>query len=308
MSPQRMHVRRRYSKNTIREAIECYVFISPALFGFVAFTLGPILVSAYYSVTNYDVLSRPRFVGVDNYTDALADPLFWQSLRVSGVYALLSVPLGMTVSLLLAVLLNQKLPGITVYRTLIYVPSVLSGVAISLLWVWILNPSFGIINVLLAKVGIKGPQWIYSEEWALPSLILMSLWGIGGSILVNLAGLQGIPTDLYEAAEIDGAGSWRRFFSITLPMLSPVIFFNLVMGIIGSLQTFTQAYVMTRGGPNNATLFYVLYLYQNAFSWFKMGYASALAWILLLIILVLTLLVFRSAPFWVYYEGEKRRE
>ena len=298
--------RRRWSRMAVREALECYFFIAPAVLGFLLFTLGPILVSAYYSLSDYDLLSAPVFAGLKNYHEAAADPLFWQALKVSTIYAAASVPLGLTISLLLASLLNQRVRGITAFRTLVYVPSVLSGVAVALLWAWIFNPSFGILNVLLDKVGIQGPQWIYSQEWALPSLVVMSIWSIGGGILIYLAGLQGIPTELYEAAEMDGANWWRRFFRITLPMLSPVIFFNLVMGIIGSFQTFTAAYVMTRGGPNNATLFYVLYLYRNAFEWFKMGYASALAWILLGIVLALTLLVFRSAPFWVYYEGEKK--
>jgi multiple sugar transport system permease protein len=296
-----------WSKLARREALECYLFIAPAVIGFLIFTLGPILSSAYYSLTSYDLIKAPHFAGLSNYVGAAKDPLFWQALKVSAKYAIVSVPLGLAASLALAVLLNQRVRGLAVFRTLIYVPSVLSGVAVALLWAWIFNPSFGIVNVLLAKVGIKGPQWIFSQQWALPSLIIMSLWSIGGGILIYLAGLQGIPSELYEAAEVDGAGPGRKFMSITLPMLSPVIFFNLVMGIIGSLQTFSQAYVMTRGGPNNATLFYVLYLYRNAFEWFKMGYASALAWILLAVVLVLTLFVFRSAPFWVFYEGERKK-
>ncbi len=298
---------RRPSKMALREALECYFFISPALLGFAVFVVGPILVSAYYSLCDYELTSSPQFRGVANYLGALKDPLFWQALKVSSVFSLSAVPLGMIGSLLLALLLNQRLRGVTAFRTLVYVPSVLSGVAIALLWSWIFNPNFGIINVLLGRVGIKGPQWLFSEEWALPALVVMSLWGVGGGVLINLAGLQGIPTELYEAAEMDGASSRRKLLVVTIPLLSPVIFFNLVMGIIGSLQNFTQSYIMTRGGPNHATLFYVLYLYQNAFNWFKMGYASALAWMLLGIILVLTLLVFRSAPFWVYYEGERRR-
>ncbi|MHB0857160.1 MAG: carbohydrate ABC transporter permease [Anaerolineae bacterium] len=298
---------RRPSKLVVREALDCYVFIGPALLGFLIFTLVPIIVSFYYALSDYSLIATAHFVGLENYITIFQDPLFWQSLKVSATYALISVPVGMACGLLLAILLNQKVRGVTAFRTLVYVPSVLSGVAIALLWAWIFNPNFGIINVLLGRIGIKGPQWIFSREWALPSLIIMSLWGIGGGILINLAGLQGIPTELYEAAEIDGASWYHKFFRVTIPMLSPVIFFNLVMGIIGSLQTFTQSYVMTKGGPGNATLFYVLYLFRNAFEYFKMGYASALAWVLLFIILILTMLVFRSAPFWVYYEGERKR-
>jgi multiple sugar transport system permease protein len=205
-------------------------------------------------------------------------------------------------------MLNRDIKGVAWFRTIFYLPSVISGVAVSLLWMWIFNPDFGILNHLLWKFfRIQGPAWIASEEWVIPSLIIMSLWGIGGGIVIYLAGLQGIPTELYEAAEIDGAGGWRKLINITLPMISPVIFFNLVMGIIGSFQVFTQAYVMTNGGPNNASLFMVLYLYRNAFQYFSMGYASAIAWILFMIIMALTMLVFKSSPMWVYYEGALRK-
>jgi multiple sugar transport system permease protein len=236
----------------------------------------------------------------------LRDPFFWQSLRVTVTYTVLAVPLGLVAGLAVAMLLNQKIKGLSIYRTIYYLPSLVGGVAVSLLWMWIFNPQFGVLNWLLSLVGIKGPQWIFSQHWVIPSFVLMSLWGIGGGMIIYLAGLQGIPTDLYDAAAIDGAGSVRTFRSVTLPMLTPVLFFNLVIGIIGSFQIFTQAFVMTSGGPNNASLFYVLYLYQNAFQYFYMGYASALAWVLFLIVVVLTALVFRSSPMWVFYEGELR--
>jgi len=203
--------------------------------------------------------------------------------------------------------MNQKVRGILWFRTLYYLPSVISGVAVSLLWVWIFNPQFGVLNYLLGKVGITGPEWLYSEFWVLPAFVIMSLWTIGGGMIIFLAGLQGIPIELYEAAELDGANQIQKFFRITIPMISPIIFFNLVMGIIGSFQVFTQAYIMTSGGPHYASLFYVLYLYQQAFQYFRMGYASALAWILFLVILFFTLLVFKSSPLWVYYEGTLRK-
>ncbi|ALS29853.1 ABC transporter permease [Paenibacillus sp. 32O-W] len=290
---------------TQREAIDCYVFISPAVLGLLLFMLGPIVFSAYISFTDYDILSTPEWVGLQNYAELFRDPFFWLSLKITFIYAIVSVPLGLIVALLLAMLLNQSLKGIYLFRVIYYLPAVISGVAVALLWKWIFNPEFGLLNWFLGLFGIKGPMWIFSEDWALPSIIIMSLWSVGGSMLIYLAGLQGIPTELYEAAEIDGANRFRRFLNVTLPMLSPVIFFNLVMGIIGSLQVFTEGYVMTQGGPNNSTLFSVLYLYRQAFNYFSMGYASAMAWVLFLIILALTLLVFRSSPMWVFYEEQK---
>jgi len=290
-----------------REALECYLFISPAIIGLAVFLLGPIIASAYYSFTDYDILSPPRWIGFGNYANLMEDDLFWKSMRTTLIYSIASVPLGLIVSLLLAMLLNQNLKGIFVFRTIFYMPAVLSGVAVALLWRWLFNPDFGLLNWFLGLFGIDGPNWIYSETWALPSVILMSLWGVGGSMLIYLAGLQSIPSDLYEAAEIDGAGRLRRFRNVTIPMLSPVIFFNLIMGIIGALQVFTEGYVLTQGGPNNATLFSVLYLYRNAFNYLSMGYASAMAWVLFLVILIFTLFIFKSSPMWVHYEGGRKR-
>jgi len=204
-----------------------------------------------------------------------------------------------------ALLLNRQLIGKNVLRTMYYLPSVTSGVAISLLWMWIFDPNLGFFNDLLKRVGINGPLWLQSEKWSKPAIILMSFWGIGGTMVLYLAALQGVPEQLYEAAELDGANSWQKFWHVTIPMLSPTILFTLVMGIIGSFQVFTQAYVMTNGGPLNSTLFYVLYLYRNGFVWLHLGYASAMAWILFIIILVITLLIFRSSPAWVYYEAKR---
>jgi multiple sugar transport system permease protein len=297
--------KRGLSKQSRREALEGYVFILPWLIGALIFTVGPIIVSLYLSLTDFEVVKAPVFRGFDNYVRLFQDKLFWQSLKVTSIYTFASVTLGLVLSFLVALLLNQDLKAVGLFRTLYYIPNLVPAVASSMLWIWIFNPQFGLLNSLLKILfDIKGPLWLGHTKWALPSLILMSLWGVGGPMLVYLAGLQDIPTELYEAAQIDGANSWKRFIYITIPHMTSIIMFNLIMGLIGSFQAFTQGYLMTNGGPRYATLFYVLYLYQNAFSWFKMGYASAMAWILLLIILVLTLLVFRSSALWVYYEGE----
>jgi multiple sugar transport system permease protein len=294
---------KRYSSKLARkEALEGYLYALPWFIGFTVFTAGPIIASFLLSFTNWDLIRYPQWIDFGNYKMLIEDPLFWQGLKVTSIYATFSVPLGIAGGLAIAVLMNQKIKGLSVFRTIYYLPAVVSGVAVSLLWSWIFNPDFGVLNYLLSLVGIRGPGWIYDEKWALPSLILMSLWGVGGGMVIYLASLQGVPTELYEAAIIDGASSWKRFWSITIPMISPVIFFQLIMGIIGSFQVFTQAYIMTNGGPNNATLFYVLYLYRNAFQWFKMGYASALAWVLFLVILTLTIVQFKIANYWVYYE------
>jgi len=290
-----------------REALACYMFIGLAVVGFLVFQVGPIGVSAYLSFTNSELIGTPAWIGLKNYAEMLQDPLLWQALKVTMLYAAVTVPLALVVSLALALLMNQNIRGVAVFRTVYYLPAVISGVAVAVLWRWIFNPEFGVLNVLLRYVGIKGPAWLLDPHTALPSLMLMSLWGIGGGIIIYLAGLQAIPTELYEAAEIDGGGRRAKFRHITLPMMSPVIFFNVVTGAIWTFQEFTRVYVMTQGGPSNATLFYGLYLYRNAFSYFQMGYASALAWVLFLVILLMTLLLFRSARFWVYYESQVDR-
>ncbi len=286
-----------------REIRDGYLFAAPLIAGLLLLTVWPLCRSLYLSFTNYSVFAAPRWVGTRNYAGLAADPLFWKALRVTAIYAGVSVPLGLCASLAVALLMNQKVPGIALFRTLYYLPAVVSGVAVSILWEWFFNPEFGLMNVSLKSVGLHGLQWLKSPSTALPSLILMSFWGIGGGMVVYLAGLQGVPQPLYEAASLDGAGPLRQFRHVTLPMITPVILYNLVMGIIGSFQTFTQAFVMTGGGPDNSTLLYVLYLYKQAFSYFHMGYASAMAWVLFAIILALTLLVFRWSTLWVYYEG-----
>lgn len=293
-----------------QEAVWAYLFISPWIIGFFVFTVGPMLASLYFSATEYNVIDPPEWVGLANYHRLfLNDPLFWHSLKVTLNYALMALPLGLLIGFFLAILLNQKIPGVNLWRTVYFLPSVVAGVAVTLLWIRIFNTRIGILNPFLEKVfGIKGPGWLQDPDWALPALVIMGLWGIGGSMIIYLAGLQGIPTTLYEAATLDGANTWQRFQNVTLPMMTPVIFYNLVLGMIGSFQYFTEAYVASggEGGPVRSTLVYNLYLYQNAFKFFDMGYASALAWILFLIVLILTVLVFRSSDFWVFYEGEIR--
>jgi multiple sugar transport system permease protein len=290
-----------------RRNIEGWLFASPWIVGFVLFTLGPMLASAVMAFMKWDLLSSPTYTGLDNFRQALADPLVRQALKVTTLYAVISVPLNVVLGLGLALLLNSGIRGLRFYRTAYFLPSVLSGVAVALLWRWVFENQFGLANTLLSYIGLRGPNWLGDGDWALPALILMNVWAIGGGMIIYLAGLQGIPTELYEAAEVDGASWWQRLWKITLPLVTPALFFQLVIGVIQALQVFTQPYVMTGGGPYNSTLFYVLYLYQNAFKYFQMGYASALAWILFAYILVLTLMIFRSGDSWVHYEGQTRK-
>jgi multiple sugar transport system permease protein len=286
-----------------REAMFGYIFLSPWLIGFVVFLLGPMLASIYLSLTQYKMISPPVFIGLANYERMLTDQFVWHSLQVTATFTFFSVPLGMICAMAVAVLLNQKIVASGIFRTVFYLPSVISGVAIALVFAWIFNYRFGILNYFLSLVGIDGPNWLGSPKYALSAFVLMSLWGIGGNVVIYLAGLQGVPASLHEAATIDGAGAWRRFWVITLPLITPVVLFTMVMGVIGTFQTFTQAYIMTAGGPANATLFYLLYLYKNAFNWFEMGYASALAWLLFLVILICTIILWTTSARWVYYEG-----
>jgi multiple sugar transport system permease protein len=294
------------SANERREALAFYILILPWVIGFVIFLGYPMVRSLYLSFTNYDLLSPPVWVGLQNYQRIFSDPDFWQSLKVTSLYALGSVPGGTIIALALAMVLAQKLRGVNIWRTIFFMPSILSSIAVAVLWLYIFKPEGGLLNIVLGWLGIQGPGWVSSETWALPALILMSWWSVGGQMVIYLAGLKGIPESLYEVAEIDGAGSWAKFRNVTLPMLSPTIFFNVVLGIIGALQVFDAGWVMTRGGPNDATLFYMLYLYRRAFQFVQMGYASALAWILFIVIMLVTLLVIRSSAAWVYYETEQR--
>jgi len=290
-----------------REWLLAYACLSLWFIGFMILQAGAMVYSFLLSFFHADMLTPARFIGLANYQRMLGDSLFLKSLGVTSRYALAAVPLGVTLSLLVALMLNEKLPAQGVWRTLFYVPSVVSGIAVAILWGWMFNPSVGLINSGLAVFGIQGPRWLASEQWALPAFVIMSLWGVGGNMLLYLAGLQSIPTDLYEAAKIDGATAASRFWHVTLPMLSPTLFFTTVMGIIAAFQLFTEPYVMTGGGPNNATLTAVLQIYRVSFEQFRFGYASVLAWILFAIILLCTLLVFRSSALWVYYEAELRK-
>ncbi len=298
-----------------REALEGVLFASPWLLGFFLLTLGPMVASLLLSLTRWDGITdfgRIEWAGVENYRELfLRDPIFRIALWNTAFYVLLSVPLATLAALGLALLLNRPLRGITLFRTVFYLPSIVSGVATAFVWLWLFNPTFGIVNEAIRTVGgwfgqkFPEPGWLSDPAWAKPVFVIMSLWGVGNGMLIYLAGLQGVPTHLYEAAQLDGATPGAQFRHVTLPALTPTIFFNLVMSIISSFQIFTSAYVMTNGGPNKATEFYVLYLYRKAFEQFQMGYASALAWILFLIVLALTLLVVRSSALWVYYEGER---
>ena len=294
------------SSNARREALTFYILIAPWLIGFLVFLAYPMLRSLYLSFTSYNLVAEPVWVGLRNYERIVADADFWQALKVTFIYALGSVPGGTIIALALAMVLAQKLRGVNVWRTIFFIPSILSSIAVAILWLYIFRPEGGLLNLFLGIFGIQGPSWLTSETWALPALIIMSWWSVGGQIVIYLAGLKGIPQALYESAEIDGAGSWAQFRFVTLPMLSPAIFFNVVLAIIAALQVFDAGWVMTRGGPNDATLFYMIYLYERAFQLVQMGYASALAWILFIIIMGITLLVVRSSAAWVYYESEVR--
>jgi len=267
-----------------------------------------VVASLYYSFTSYDLLRPPEWIGLANYDRMLtSDPLVGQAIWVTIYYSVLLVPASVIGSLACAMLLNTNIRGRTIFRALFFIPSITPVVATVFIWTWMLNPHYGLINYLLGKVGIDGPSWLGDPTWALPSLVMLSLWGIvGGTAMITfLAALQGVPQHLYEAAELDGAGTARKFLNITLPMITPTIFFNLVLGVIGSFQAFTVAYIATDGGPAQSTYFYVLHLYYSGFRYFEMGYASALAWGLLILLLAFTYLQFRASSKWVYYEAER---
>lgn len=299
--------RSRWMRQQMRHDLAGYLFIAPWLIHFLVLIGAAMLYSLRLSFGESDLFTGYTFVGLRNYTDMVDDNLFWQSLKVTAIYTFTIVPLNVIIALNIALLLNQEIRFRGFWRLLFYTPAVVQGVAVVVLWSYVLNPRYGLLNQALALAGIDGPRWLYSETWALPGLVLMGLWGAGRAMLLYLAGLQGIPTQLYEAADIDGATGWHRFWYVTLPMLTPTIFFDLLLNIIGSFQVFTQSYVLTEGGPNNATLTMVLYLYRRAFENFRFGYASALAWVLFAMIMVFTILVVRSSDRWVYYEGDIRR-
>jgi multiple sugar transport system permease protein len=292
-----------------REAIEGILYTSPWILGFIIFIAGPLIASLYLSFTKYNVLRPAKFIGMENYIVALTkDPLFLPSIGRTFYYAALLVPLSLIGSLVVAILLNQKLVATTAWRTMFFLPTLTPLIAAALLWRWMLNPDVGLVNYLLAQVGIKGPGWLSSIEWAIPALVIMGLWAsVGGSrMIIFLAGLQDVPKELLESAEIDGAGTWAKFWNVTLPLITPTIFFNLVLGIIFALRTFEAAFITTNGGPAYATWFISLHIYQNAFVSFDMGYASALSWLLFIILIVFTYLQFRLSGNWVFYAGERK--
>jgi multiple sugar transport system permease protein len=304
---------RRRSAMGRKEAIAGYIFLLPWLIGFLWFTLGPVLWSFGLSLTDYSGMKSPSFIGFFNYKQILFnDSLFWQSLKVTTIFSVVSVPLGLVFALAIALLLNQRVRFLSVWRTIYYLPSLVTGAAVALLWQFMFNEQFGVINSVLSAVHLPSVPWLSSEFWIIPALIVASLWGSTGGMLIFLGGLQGIPTELYEAAMIDGANAWRKFWHVTIPMLSPTIFYNLIFGIIGSFQVFSLVFLLTGGigsmnvgGPNYASYMYAIYIYQTAFAFGRLGYAAGLGWILFALVLVLTMFVFRSARLWVFYAGQR---
>jgi len=293
-----------------REALNGFLFISPWIIGFLIFFVGPMIGLIYLSFHRWDLIGTPRWVGWRNYERLLTDRLFRKSLEVTIVYGMGRVPLGIFVALATAMLLNNpRIKFIGIWRTIYYMPVVLPPVAVSLVWMWIYNPRFGIVNSTIQQVfGVQGPRWLDDPQLVLPSLIIMAVWvAAGRNMIIYLSGLQNISRELYDASDIDGAGYWARFWNITLPLLTPVIFFNLITGMIDTFKLFTQVYVMTQGGPRNESLFFTYYLYQKGFEQYQMGYASAMSVIVFVFILIITLIVFRSSRSWVYYEGEVYR-
>jgi multiple sugar transport system permease protein len=283
-----------------------YLLVSPWLIGFLLFQALPLLGALLLSVTEWPLPQPPAFVGLDHFQAMAADHLFGRTLFNTAYYALGTVPAGLLLGLILALLVNRRRWGMRFFRTIFFVPAVISGVATILLWGWIFNPRYGLVNAALALVGVRGPGWLQDEAWAMPALILMSLWTVGTNMVVFVAALQGIPRDLYEAAELDGAGEWPRLRHVTWPLISPVTFFLLIVNLVAAFQVFTPTYVLTRGGPNNATLTLPLYIYLNAFAWGRLGYASALAMVLFLSVLLLTFVQFRLADRWVFYASGER--
>lgn len=287
-----------------RDALGFFAFAAPWIIGFLFLTLIPMIASAYISFTSWDILTPPRWIGFDNYRLIFSDPLFIQSIRVTLTFTLIGVPLFIATALVLSMLLNNKLPGMRIFRTVIYLPAIISGVVVAVVWQWMLNPDFGMVNAFLGIFGIEGPRWIFSEDWALPSIFLLTLWGVGGNMVIYLAALQNVPTEQYEAARVDGAGWWARFWYITVPGISTVLLFTVLTGIIAALQVFTPALVMTGGGPNNATLFFAFHMYRNAFTFQRMGLACAMAWVLFAIIFVISAIIIRGSRDMVHYASD----
>ncbi|MBO3731409.1 carbohydrate ABC transporter permease [Glycomyces niveus] len=294
------------SRRSKKEALYFWLFISPWLIGFVGFLLGPMIASVYISLTEWDSFTPPEWVGLENYKEALTeDPVFWKALWNTFYYAAISVPLGLVIGTWLANLLNKRVQGRKLFRTFIYLPTLVPLVATAMVFKMVLAPS-GPLNDLLGWFGISGPDWLLDETWVKPALIVLSAWGAGGATVLLLSAMNGIPRELYEAAEIDGAGSFRQFWSVTFPQITPVIFFNLIMGLIGSFQIFSQVYILTAGGPDNASQMMVPLLFEEAFGFYHFGYASAVAWLLFVVIMLFTAVAFRTSRKWVFYETEVR--
>lgn len=289
-----------------RERVWGWLFASPWVIGFFVFFLFPLFSSIYYSFTSYSILQPGEFVGLQNYRTLMQDQVFWDAVYNTVYFTVFFVPLSIIFGVGIALFLNMKVRGMAIYRTIFFLPTLVPQVALAVLWVWLLNPQYGLVNGMLASIGIDGPAWLGDEAWSKPSLILMSLWAIGQAVVIYLAGLHDIPQDYYDAADVDGANWFQKIKSVTLPLLTPVIFYNLVMGVIGAFQQFTLPYTLTKGQgtPANSLMFYVMYLYDNGFKYFKMGYASAMAWILFLIIMLLTGLIFFTSKRWVHYQGK----
>jgi multiple sugar transport system permease protein len=291
----------------LHNTVNGLLFVSPYLLGLMVFTLYPIFASFFYSFTSYSVLEPPRFVGLENYIDIFTnDPLFKISIGNTFYYALIAIPLNLTIAMLLALVLNLQVKGMSFYRAIFFLPSIMPEVASAMLWGWILNPQIGLVNGTMHALHLPTIGWYADPLWSKPSLILISLWGLGGTMVIFLAAVQDVPKHLYEAAELDGAGAIQKTRYVTIPMLTPTILFNLILGIIGSFQYFTTSFVLTAGGPADSTLFYALLIYRNAFTYFKMGYASAMSWMLFAIVFLLTLVIFRTSNRWVYYAGENQ--
>uniref|UniRef100_A0A7C4KIZ0 Sugar ABC transporter permease n=1 Tax=Anaerolinea thermolimosa TaxID=229919 RepID=A0A7C4KIZ0_9CHLR len=297
-------------KLDLMEERAAYLFLLPWLIGVVFLLAGPIIASVFISFTKWNLSATPTWIGLENYRRMLFDdPDFYRSMGVTLRYTLMSVPLYMVVGLALALLLNQKLKGMNFFRTILFMPSVIAGTAVAVLWSMLLNPDVGVVNQILRFIGIANPpRWLSSNEWALPAYVLMGLWSIGGGVIIYLAGLQNIPPHLYEAAEIDGANSVQKFLHITLPMLTPTIFFTLITSLVGAFQVFDGAYVLNgRGARRGALLFYLLHLYNEGFRGARFGYASALAWVLVILATAAIIITFRTSERWVYYEVDTER-
>ncbi|MDE2819898.1 MAG: sugar ABC transporter permease [Chloroflexota bacterium] len=296
---------RQYNRLTLRQrrTLMGYVFIAPFILGFLLWWMGPAAVAGYLTFHKWNFLSAPKFVGMANFSKMLSDPILAQSLKVTIIFSAISVPLGLVFAFFLANLINAKVRGIAVFRTIYFLPSIVPAVANAILWAWLFNTEFGLINYVIRAFGGPKIGWLQDPNWVMLAFVILTVWGVGGSMIIFLAGLQGIPQIFYEAAEIDGAGRWQRMLYVTLPMMSPIIFFNLVIGFINSFQVFVSALLITNGGPQHATLFLVLYVYRTAFQSQKMGYAAVLSWLLFAILMLLSFIVFRYIGSRVYYEN-----